>query len=78
VVISGVIKTFYVVPLHSINNRGTVGDYFAYECGRTDLLDLLVQFACIQPYLTHRLTTISVRVAALNLVTMMQIFLTRN
>ena len=39
IVVSGVLKTYYVVALHSINGHGhgSVTAYFNYECTRTDL-----------------------------------------
>ena len=39
IVISGVLKTYYVVALHSIrgHGNGSVTAYFNYECTRTDL-----------------------------------------
>lgn len=39
IVVSGVLRTYYVVPLHSIKShgQGSVTAYFNYECSRTDL-----------------------------------------
>ena len=39
IVISGVLRTYYVVALHSIrgHGNGSVTAYFNYECTRTDL-----------------------------------------
>lgn len=39
IVVSGVLKTYYVVALHSIASHGnsSIAAYFNYECTRTDL-----------------------------------------
>lgn len=31
------IKTFYRVPMHTVNRHGGSASYFNYECGRMDL-----------------------------------------
>jgi hypothetical protein len=31
------LKTFYPVPLHTVAKHGGSINYFAYECGRTDI-----------------------------------------
>jgi|SRR5271167_3000936 len=31
------VKTFYLVPMHTVNHHGGHPGYFAHECARTDL-----------------------------------------
>ena|ERR1700691_97410 len=31
------LKTFYPIPLHTLARHGGAGNYFAYECSRTNL-----------------------------------------
>ena len=31
------VRTFYPVPLHTVNHHGGSAAYFAYECARTDI-----------------------------------------